>query len=354
MISALPGQPFTAVLDGAAPNLVGTLTVAVRLLDGTIVAAATAAPVHEIVVDGVHTGSYTATLPGEPTEGQYQIVWDDGTGLGPYLDDLLVEDPVEVVADSSWALPDQPFALALTGVATGLAGTLTVALLSDPATVIVEPTAATIAETAPGSYTAILEAPDQDGSYLAVWHDAAAYYTDPVIVADAIPGVDTAGPSWEPTVADVGDLLRIRTRDSNGNTLGTFTADTSPTGDQVERLIDKAVTKVTSKIGVSIPAALEEKAGTVVALRAAMLVELSYFGDQIAAQRSPFNELKTLHDEEWKDLYSDWRDLGADLLPGTADDTSDAGMPVYSFPPLGGSVHAPGSELPADLREPIW
>lgn len=157
-----------------------------------------------------------------------------------------------------------------------------------------------------------------------------------------------------PGVGDVGAHLRVRTRDANGNEVGTFTNNTRPTRDQVERLIESAASKVTSKIGTAIAPALWVKASTTIALRAAMFVELSFFADQIAANRSPYNELKTLHDEEWADLFADWRNLGTDQEPGTPDDIGEEGVAVFAFPPLGPPPHAPGSELSTDRYGLDW
>lgn len=176
------------------------------------------------------------------------------------------------------------------------------------------------------------------GWYRIVWTDAA-------LRESASPPAhnDVVAP-FTPTLADVGKHIRPRTRDRDGNFLGTFSGTTEPTDAQVEAIITESASKVTAKIGSAIAEPLWEKARVVIALRAAMFIELSFFGDQIRAGRSPYNELKALHDEEWKELYSDWRDLGPDGLPGTADDTGDGGLPSFWFPELGVASRAPGSE----------
>src|SRR4051812_3475139 len=90
-------------------------------------------------------------------------------------------------------------------------------------------------------------------------------------------------PNWRPVVADVGAILRARTKArlsetfAAGNEIGTFNDETRPTGDQVERLIDQAVDDVTDTVGTDIcTQELQTSAGRVAAIGAALLVELSY------------------------------------------------------------------------------
>ena len=104
--------------------------------------------------------------------------------------------------------------------------------------------------------------------------------------------------SWIPTLADVGSLVLARTRDDNGNVLGTFTDDTQPTDDQVRALIQKAVDDVMPLIGTDIPEILVQEAQNVTALKAAMYIELTYFANEVAQNRSAYPELKALYDEK--------------------------------------------------------
>lgn len=84
---------------------------------------------------------------------------------------------------------------------------------------------------------------------------------------------------YRPTVADVGAILRARTVDADGNELGTFTAGTRPTGPEVDALIDRAMSLLAPVLG-DVPDRLAGSARALVALRAAILVERSYFPDQ--------------------------------------------------------------------------
>lgn len=86
-------------------------------------------------------------------------------------------------------------------------------------------------------------------------------------------------PSWAPGLEQVGDYVTSRTVDTTtpgGDTpTGTFSADTYPTDDQVQRLIASACRWVSSATG-EIVTALGDNATDVAAMRAAGLVELSY------------------------------------------------------------------------------
>lgn len=105
------------------------------------------------------------------------------------------------------------------------------------------------------------------------------------------------GPAYRPRVEDVAALVRARTKPTDGQVpLGTFNETTYPTGEQVESLITQAVLEVDARIGTVGPT-LRARAGNVAALYAAMLVELSYFPEQIDTDQSPYDRLKELYDQ---------------------------------------------------------
>jgi hypothetical protein len=106
---------------------------------------------------------------------------------------------------------------------------------------------------------------------------------------------------FTPSVTDVGALARARTVDAQGRELGTFTPDTRPTASEVGTMISEAVNEASVVIGNTIPDApgdptavgydkdaLRKAALRIVALRAAALVELSYFPEQVARGASPY------------------------------------------------------------------
>jgi hypothetical protein len=100
--------------------------------------------------------------------------------------------------------------------------------------------------------------------------------------------------SGRPTVEQVALLIRARTKDSAGNEVGTFDDDTRPTADQVEEQIDAAV----ALVGVRFPpqgSLTDEQTGAfqaLVAYRAAMRVEKSYFPEQVRTDRSAYTQLR--------------------------------------------------------------
>jgi hypothetical protein len=84
-----------------------------------------------------------------------------------------------------------------------------------------------------------------------------------------------------PTVDSVAQILRARTKDDQGQELGTFTAATRPTDVQVSGLIATAQADVIAQTGPLLGVLTQEAARSAVAMRTAMLVELSYFPEQV-------------------------------------------------------------------------
>lgn len=86
-----------------------------------------------------------------------------------------------------------------------------------------------------------------------------------------------------PTVDVVGSLIAIRTIDANDVEQGTFTADTRPTDEQAADLCEVAARDTFLALGVEVlDGALVDDAVQVAALRAAQLIELSYYPEQEA------------------------------------------------------------------------
>jgi hypothetical protein len=144
-------------------------------------------------------------------------------------------------------------------------------------------------------------------------------------------------PDWAPSPSDVGAVLRSRTKDTNGNELGTFTSDTRPTDGQVNELIETAVAGLSSDVG-TVPDKLQDAARRLAAIGTAMLVELSFFSEQINTDRSPYDRLKDWYDERFARLKKQIEDVNAGGDVGGTDSNEDL-LPVYSFPavcnPLG-------------------
>jgi hypothetical protein len=99
-----------------------------------------------------------------------------------------------------------------------------------------------------------------------------------------------------PSVLDVAQLLRARTKNSSGMEVGTFTDDTRPTSAQVAGLAAQAATHIQVRLGTSPPSEILGDAKGCAALLTAMLVELSYFPEQVDSGRSPYDQLRALLD----------------------------------------------------------
>jgi hypothetical protein len=270
----------------------------------------------------------------------------------------------------TYAQPEQTFLARVDGFPTGLTGTVGYQILDDTGAVTVARTTAGITESPAdsGSYIATPTAPASAGSYSVAWDTgvvspSTTAYDDLIVNAAGAP--PTPPSDYTPTLEDVAALVPSRAKNQYGR-ITTFDGTTQPTGTQVQSVIDRAVRSVYGRIGDPADALLD-MAKDIVALRAAMLVELTYFGDQIRSDRSPYAALQELYEEALTDYFAARGQLGPDLIPGTADDQ----LPYYSFPPpvpaLGellddldviegsGPVDAGGSEIPADRGGgPVW
>jgi hypothetical protein len=137
---------------------------------------------------------------------------------------------------------------------------------------------------------------------------------------------------WTPSLERVGALLRARTKDTSGNEIGTFSAATRPTDEQATDLILQAQNDVVSVVGAEVPDPVVADASYVTALGAALLVELSYFPEQIGTGRSPYPQLKELYDERLKRLIA-----AVEAAGGTTAGEGGTALlgPSYSFPMVG-------------------
>lgn len=93
-----------------------------------------------------------------------------------------------------------------------------------------------------------------------------------------------------PTIDEVASLIRARTKDVNGNELGTFTADTRPTDVQAQQAIDNQVILLHAHVGV-VGDGCSDLARMAAALGAAAEIELSYFPEQVNSGRSIYPQL---------------------------------------------------------------
>ncbi len=126
--------------------------------------------------------------------------------------------------------------------------------------------------------------------------------------------------------SDVAVLLRARTyadgsgESEAGDEVGEFTEATKPTGDQVREMIQQGATEVRARIGHEpTDEALTSFAEGVVALRAAMTVELSYRPEQADPDDSIYDKLKELYEE------------GLAALTAALPDSASSGKGFYSL-----------------------
>lgn len=241
-----------------------------------------------------------------------------------------------------YELAGSTFVVSFYGYDTGLVGTCGVQIDGSGADGGRATTGITEDPEGSGIYVCTLDAPLAPGAWRIAFDDGGTpprfSVEDLVVNLTGLP--PSAGAGYVPSVQDIADHLLQRTTDEYSNILGSFTDATAPTAVQVQALIDKSAWKYLAKFGPTVVDELAGSAREVISLRTAMQVELSYFGSQIRADRSPYIELSALHDAALKDFLLERKQLGADLIAGTADDLSGAGLPatVQSLSGVGGLV----------------
>jgi hypothetical protein len=107
-----------------------------------------------------------------------------------------------------------------------------------------------------------------------------------------------------PSVADVGALLRERTRAGGsvgGAIQGVFNERTQPTDVQVEPLLADAVREVRLRLGAELDTTGDDNllatAQRLAAIRAAMYIEMSYYPEDVSNDESSYGRLKEMWDE---------------------------------------------------------
>lgn len=113
----------------------------------------------------------------------------------------------------------------------------------------------------------------------------------------------------------VGRLLRARTVDDNDQQIGQFTDNTRPTANDVLEFVDDASQDVFITAGQTLGAkftdATEPAAWVLIAIRAAMLVELSYWPQQTQSADSAYQQLSQLYDQGLRNLVTAVQDNAA-------------------------------------------
>jgi hypothetical protein len=122
------------------------------------------------------------------------------------------------------------------------------------------------------------------GDWLVVWTvtGTGASVSAKIYSVRLLPNPSDGRPTWTPFLSDVADYVAYltvdRTTPGQQIFLGTFTGDTVPTDEQVQRIVDREVGIVeAATIGIVVmPTALYPLATAVVALRAAAIIARTY------------------------------------------------------------------------------
>lgn len=145
--------------------------------------------------------------------------------------------------------------------------------------------------------------------------------------------------------ARVGRLLRTRTKEVGGTrTLGHFSENTWPPYDDVLELVDDASREVFITAGQHFTSGTEEAAWVLIAIHAAMLVELGY---PVDARHSQYDRLEKLYEKGLERLEHAVTEESEGGEAGAGDDPL---LPIWSFDDC--ADHIEGAELP--LSECTW
>jgi hypothetical protein len=137
---------------------------------------------------------------------------------------------------------------------------------------------------------------------------------------------------WLPSIARVAALLRARTKgtvDDLGDSeeVGTFDDTTRPNAAQAEEAIRLAAGMLVRCTGEWLPESLHELSKSVIALRAAMLIELSYWPEQLDTEQSPYEHIRDMYLEVQPTLC----ELASDSVPPTIPTPGSGDDPLYYF-----------------------
>lgn len=198
-----------------------------------------------------------------------------------------------------YAQPSGPFEALLDGATPGLVGTVGYEILDLDGGVVIARTTAGIADLGHGLYRAAGTAPAVERDYVIRWDTGGEnpeYATETLRVTAT--GAEIPTPSdITPSLTDVGSILRARTRsDATGGESGTFSSATRPTDTEVLELMEQAeaevIVRCPSDLG-ELSERLKAFARRMVALRTAMLIELSLYPDQTVETDSVYEKLRS-------------------------------------------------------------
>lgn len=163
-----------------------------------------------------------------------------------------------------------------------------------------------------------------EGWYRVFFRDADLDVSTPTF---PVHNADEEFPLFSPSIQRVASLLHARTKNSSGVEIGTFDNNTRPTAVQVANIIGIAVHNVGSAFKGIVPAEWIPEATEIAALKSAMLIELSFFPEQVRTGRSPYAEYKDLYDQKIELMQN------ALLVVEPDPDTPSVGEPRWYFHP---------------------
>jgi hypothetical protein len=163
------------------------------------------------------------------------------------------------------------------------------------------------------------------GFYRVKWVSGA----DETAPSEPVQNLASLAGGLRPTIVDVAAKLRARTKTVGGDEIGTFNQNTRPTDDEVEALINEALDEVLGKIKTPTSGSdYERRARGAVALYAAILVETSYFPEQVGSGKSAAATYEKLYDSRIKALIAEG-ETGEPEGMGDSDAPADAS---WTFP----------------------
>lgn len=177
------------------------------------------------------------------------------------------------------------------------------------------------------------------GFYRVTWVDSNGTPSTP---SDVVQNLGELAGGVRPSVAEVAALLRARTKVEGGNEVGTFNTRTRPTQDEVDNLIDEGLAEVLGKVNVpEAGSAREARVKRAVALYTAILVELSFFPEQVGSARSPASTYEKLYEKRIASLEAE--SATEEVGGGGEGVTEEPRDPVWTFPQNTGGLVGWGS-----------
>lgn len=131
-----------------------------------------------------------------------------------------------------------------------------------------------------------------------------------------------------PSLEEIAAINRARTDDGKGDTLGTFTTATRPTGEDVDIIRGLARDQIATRLGNNIPDEFHDRARGAAALIGAALVE----GSTRDPREQLMKQWTDMADLAIKQLAKEITDVAGGGEDGPGDDEG-AQTPLYTFPP---------------------